>query len=163
MRKLYEIRDDLLACIDDETGEIVDIEKLNALLMEKETKLEGVTLCIKDYKYEVGAIKEEIDKLTARKKTLENKIESLKNWLTFALDGEKLRTPRCYVYQTHSTKVSVADEAELIDYFKKTEEPDKFLRFKDPELKLNEIKNALKSGEIIPGAVLEETESIVIK
>lgn len=163
MRALYEIDQDILNCVDDETGEIIDIEKLNALLMEKEKKLENVTLFIKDMKAEAAAVDEEAKKLTARKKTLENKIESLKNWLTFALDGEKLRTPRCYVYQTHSTKVSVADEAELIDYFKKTEEPDKFLRFKDPELKLNEIKNALKSGEIIPGAVLEETESIVIK
>ena len=163
MRALYEIDQDILDCVDMETGEIVDIEKLNALQMERESKLEGVALWIKDMKAEAAAIKEEADKLTARKKTLDNKLDSLKNWLSFALGGEKLRTPRCYVYQTHSQKVSVADEAELISYFQKQKDPAQFLRFKDPELKLNDIKKALKEGATIPGAVLEETESVVIK
>ena len=45
----------------------------------------------------------------------------------------------------------------------KQKDPAQFLRFKDPELKLNDIKKALKEGATIPGAVLEETESVVIK
>ena len=163
MRALYEINQDILDCIDDETGEILDVEKLDALQMEREAKLEGVALWVKDLKAEAAAVKEEADKLTARKKALDNKIEGLKNWLLFALGGEKLKTPRCNVYQTHSTRVSVEDEPKLISFLQTLEEPEKFLRFKEPELKKDDIKKALKEGTIIPGASLEETESVVIK
>ena len=163
MRALYDIDQEILACIDDETGEIIDVEKLDALQMERETKLEGVALWVKDLKAEAAAVKEEADKLTARKKTLDNKIESLKNWLLYALDGGKLKTPRCNVYQTHSQRLAVTDEEMLVKYLKLADEPETFLRFRDPELKKDEIKKALKDGEFFPGAVLEETESVVIK
>ena len=163
MRPLYEIDAAILAAVDQETGEILDVEKLDALQMERERKLEGVALWVKDLKAEAAAVKEEADKLTARKKALDNKIEAIKTWLLGALDGEKLKTPRCNVYQTHSQRVNIPDEPKLICFLQTLNEPEKFLRFKDPELRKDEIKKALKDGTIIPGAELEETESVVIK
>jgi hypothetical protein len=162
MRALYEINQDILDCVDMETGEILDTEKLDALQMEREAKLEGVALWVKDLKAEAEAVKAEADKLTARKKALDNKIDGLKNWLLFALDGEKLKTPRCNVYQTHSQRVAVEDEAGLISFLKTLEDPGRFVRYTE-ELRKDEIKKALKDGTIIPGAELEETESVVIK
>ena len=163
MKPLYEIDAEILACVDPETAEILDSDRLTALQMERERKLEGVALWVKDLNYEAQMVKEEADKLTARKKALDNKIASIKNWLLWALDGEKLKTPRCSVYQTHSQRVAVANEPELIKFLQTLEDPEKFLRFKDPELKKDEIKKALKEGTIIPGAELETTESVVIK
>jgi len=163
MRPIYEIDQDILDCVDMETGEILDTAKLDALQMERERKLEGVALWVKDLNAEATAVKEEADKLTARKRALDNKIAALKMWLLMALDGGKLKTPRCNVYQTHSTRVSVEDEAELVKFLETLDEPERFLRFKDPELRKDEIKKALKDGTIIPGAELEETESVVIK
>ncbi|MBQ1790816.1 MAG: siphovirus Gp157 family protein, partial [Oscillospiraceae bacterium] len=113
MRPLYEIDAAILAAVDQETGEILDVEKLDALQMEREQKLEGVALWVKDLKAEAAAVKEEADKLNARKKALDNKIDGLKAWLLRALDGGKLKTPRCNVYQTHSQRVAVADEPKL--------------------------------------------------
>ena len=163
MRPLYEIDAAILAAVDQETGEILDVEKLDALQLEREAKLEGVALWVKDLKAEAAAVKEEADKLTARKKALDNKIEGLKNWLLFALDGEKLKTPRCNVYYTHNQRVKVDDEEKLIEFLKNTTVPNEFLRFREPELRRDEIKKALKEGVRIPGAELEETESVVIK
>jgi len=163
MRALYEINQDILDCVDMETGEILDTEKLDALQMEREAKLEGVALWIKDIKAEAEAVKAEADKLTARKKALDNKIDGLKTWLLYALNGEKLNTARCKVYQTHSQKLAIADEGELIAFMKLLAEPERFLRFKEPELRKDEIKKALNWGIEIPGATLEETESVVIK
>jgi hypothetical protein len=163
MRALYEIDQDILACVDQETGEILDVEKLDALEMERERKLEGVTLWVKDLNAEAAAVKEEADKLTARKRALDNKITALKSWLLIALDGQKLKTPRCKVYQMHSQRLSVADEEKLVKFLETLEEPEQFLRFREPELRKDEIKKALKEGTIIPGASLEETESVVIK
>ena len=163
MRPLYEIDQDILDCVDFETGEILDTERLNALQMERERKLEGVSLWVKDLTAEATAVKEEADKLIARKRALDNKITALKSWLLIALDGEKLSTARCKVYQTHSQKLTVTDEEKLIQYLKLDDDPEKYLRFKDPELRKDEIKKALKDGEFFPGAALEETESVVIK
>ena len=163
MKALYEIDQEILECVDIETGEILDSEKLTALQMERDRKLEGVALWIKDLNYEAQMVKEEADKLTARKRALDNKITGLKMWLLMALDGEKLKTPRCNVYQTRSQRLAVEDEQKLISFLQTLEEPDRFLKFKDPELRKDEIKKALKDGFIIPGAALETTESVVIK
>lgn len=163
MRSLYEIDQELLDCVDMETGEILDTEKLDALQMEREKKLEGVALWIKDLNYEAAAVKEEADKLTARKKALDNKITGLKQWLLYALNGEKMKTPRCNVYQTHNQRLTVVNETALVNFIKSLNDPGQFLRFPDPELKKDEIKKALKDGREIPGAVLESTEGLVIK
>ena len=162
MRALYEINQEILDCVDFETGEILDTEKLDALQMEREAKLEGVALWVKDLKAEADAVKAEADKLTARKKALDNKIDGLKQWLLYALNGEKLKTARCNVYQMHSKRLAVEDETGLISFLKTLEDPGRFVRYTE-ELRKDEIKKALKEGYEIPGAVLEETESVVIK
>ena len=165
MRALYEIDQEILDCVDLETGEILDSAKLDALQMERERKLEGVALWIKDLRAEAEAVKAEADKLNARKKALDNKIDGLKNWLLFALGGEKLSTARCKVYQTHSQRVAiVGDEKDLIAWLERnTEDPRDYIRYKEPELRKDEIKKALKDGKEIEYAKLEETESVVIK
>ena len=163
MRALYDIDQEILDCVDMETGEILDSEKLTALQMERDRKMEGVALWIKDLNAEADAVKAEADKLTARKRALDNKIAGLKMWLLIALDGEKLQTPRCKVYQTHNQKLAVADEKKLISFLQTLEDPERFLKFPEPELRKDEIKKALKDDYEIPGAALETTESVVIK
>ena len=163
MRALYEIDQAILDCVDADTGEILDGEALTALQMEREEKLEGVALWVKDLRAEAEAVKAEADKLTARKKALDNKIDSIKTWLAAALGGEKLKTPRCSVYQTHSQRVAIEDEGKLIGFLQTLDDSERFLRYRDPELRKDEIKKALKDDVIIPGASLEETESVGIK
>ncbi len=163
MRALYDIDQEILDCVDLETGEILDSEKLDALQMEREAKLEGVALWVKDLNAEAAAVKEEADKLTARKRALDNKIAALKMWLLMALDGQKLKTPRCNVYQTHSQKVVIDDEKALIDMFMSSPFGEKFLRMKEPEIDKNALKDSMKQGYEYEFAHLEETESVVIK
>jgi hypothetical protein len=131
--------------------------------MEREAKLEGVALWVKDLNAEAAAVKEEADKLTARKRALDNKIAALKMWLLMALDGQKLKTPRCNVYQTHSQKVVIDDEKALIDMFMSSPFGEKFLRIKEPEIDKNALKDSMKQGYEYEFAHLEETEGVVIK
>ena len=163
MKALYEIDQEILECVDMESGEILDSDRLTALQMERDQKLEGVALWVKDLNYEAQMVKEEADKLTARKKALDNKIASLKAWLLWALDGEKLKTPRCNVYQTHSQRVAFDSEEEFIKRVQGTEDEALFLRYKEPEINKQEVKAALKDGMYVPFAHLETTESVVIK
>ena len=93
---LYEIDEAILACTDQETGEIIDPEALTALQMERDRKLENVALWVKDLKAEAEAIGNEVKALTARKKAAENKAERLKEWLVTALGGEIFKTSKLH-------------------------------------------------------------------
>lgn len=59
MPTLYEIDSAVMACVDEETGEILDEERLDTLLMERNRKLEGVALWIKNLESDAAAIKAE--------------------------------------------------------------------------------------------------------
>ena len=48
MASLYEIDQAIMACLDFETGEILDADRLNALQMERQDKVESVVLWIKN-------------------------------------------------------------------------------------------------------------------
>ena len=109
MRALYEIDKDILDCVDAETGEILDVDKLNALEMERDAKVEAVCLWYKDTKAEAEAIGNEIKVLQARKKTLDNLMERLKNYTGFALAGEKFKTSKVSVSYRKSTSVVIDD------------------------------------------------------
>lgn len=161
---LYEIDAAILACVDQETGEIIDPEALDALQMEREKKLENVALWVKDLRAEADAIGNEIKALTARKKAAEGKTERLKAWLAEALEGEVFKTSKVRVSYTHSTRLNVIDEQSVVNYIESHyTEPEEFLRFQMPEIRKDAVKAAIKEGAEIPGACIEATESVVIK
>ena len=94
---LYEIDNEIMNCIDEETGEIIDLDRLNALEMERDKKIGNVACWIKDLKAEAEAIKAEKQALDKRQKAAENKAESLKTWLQTVLEGEKFKDSRCSI------------------------------------------------------------------
>lgn len=161
---LYEIDNAILACVDPETGEIINPEALTALQMEREKKLENVALWVKDLKAEAEAIGNEIKALTARKKAAENKADRLKAWLGEALEGEIFKSARVRVSYTHNTRLAVTDEQSVVNYIESHyAEPEELLRYQLPEIRKDAVKAAIKEGAEIPGAYLEATESVVIK
>lgn len=161
---LYEIDAAILACVDQETGEIIDPEALTALQMERERKLEGVALWVKDLRAEAEAIGNEIKALTARKKAAENKADRLKEWLGEALAGEVFKTPKVRISYTHNSRLNVIDEQSVVNYIQTHyQDPEEYLRFQLPEIRKDAVKAAIKDGAEIPGACIEPTESVVIK
>lgn len=162
---LYEIDNAILSCVDQETGEIIDPEALDALQMEREKKLEGVALWVKDLKAEAEAIGNEVKALTVRKKSAENKAERLKAWLAGALDGEILKTSKVRISYTHNSRLNVIDEQSVVNYIQTHyQEPEQFLKFSLPEIRKDAVKAEIsKNGAEIPGCFVEATESVVIK
>lgn len=161
---LYEIDAAILACTDQETGEIIDPEALTALQMERDRKLENVALWVKDLKAEAEAIGNEVKALTARKKAAENKADRLKEWLGVALGGEIFKTSKVRISYTHNSRLNVYDEQRLVDYIQaNSPEPEQYLKFLTPEVRKDAVKAAIKDGAEIPGACIEPTESVVIK
>lgn len=155
MASLYEIDQAIMECIDWESGEILDAERLDALQMERQEKVESVALWIKNLSSDAIAYKAEKDAFAEREKAALKKIESLKAWLAGALDGQKFSTWRCAVTFRKSEAVEIEDETLL-----------------PPELKTEKItyspnktaiKEAIKAGEEIPGCKLVERMNPTIK
>ena len=156
---IYEIDQAIMECVDLETGEIIDTEQLDKLQMERDTKLENVACWIKDLKAEAEALKAEKQALAERQKVAENKMESLKKWLAYALQGEKFKTPKCAISFRKSEAVEVTDEG-LNNLMK---EHDELLTYKAPEPNKTAIKQAIKDGLNVAGVQLVQNTSTIIK
>lgn len=154
MANLYEIDAQIMACVDWDTGEIIDVERLEALQMEFDNKVEGIALWIKNLVAEAKMVKEEKDNLAARQKACENKAESLKKYLASALGGEKFKTSKVSISYRKSKSVEVED-IKLLD--------DDYLKFKEPEADKTKIKKALEDGISLEGVSLVEKNNIQIK
>lgn len=160
---LYEINAvlmDLLNNVDEETGELkCDPAALDKLMMDRQEALEGVALAIKNLRAESELIKNEEISLSERRKKKEAHADRLKAFLGDMLAGEKLETARVAVSFRKSKAVELDEET-----FRACVPSDSvFWRQKEPEINKQEITRALKSGEAVPGAILVERQSVVIK
>lgn len=155
MRPLYEIDNDIIECVDLETGEIIDTDRLEALEMKRDKKIESVILWRKDLVAEQKALEDEIRNLTARKKVCENKAEQLKNYAQYALRGEKFKTERCSVSYRTTKSIVIDDLSSLpVEVWKDLSED---------WISKGKIKEMLESGQEVKGAHQEEKQSIIIK
>lgn len=156
--KLYEIDNEieqfLLNNIDEETGEILNFEKLELLQIAREDKLEGIACAYKNLIAEAEAIKSEKEKLNSRQKRTEREAENCKKYLEYALQGEVLKTPKVAVSYRKSEVVVIEENVVL---------PNELLAFKPAEPNKTAIKEVLKAGQKIDGCSLEIKNNIQIK
>lgn len=162
MRSLYEITQEYLETldnlqIDEETGEILDLDKLDAVSADFERKAEAVACYIKNLNAFAAAAKAEEENLAARRKAAENKAERLKAYLAKCLETAgmtKLETAKARLSFRKSTSVEIED-AGLI--------PDEYVEIvQQTKISKTEIKKALQAGLEVPGARLQETKNLHI-
>lgn len=155
MASLYEIDQAILACVDLETGEIIDQEQLDNLMMERSDKIESVALWVKNLESDAVAYKAEKEAFAQREKQATDKAKRLKEWLARVCEGEKFSTSKCIVSFRSSEAVEILDANEIPDEYlrvKMTSEPDKVA-----------IKDAIKAGMEIGGCQLVKKLSTSIK
>lgn len=155
MANLYEIDQGILECIDFETGEVIDPDRLEELQMERSQKIENVCLWVKNLLSDADAIKAEKDALADREAKCRKKADSLKVWLGKALEGQKFSTARCAISFRRSEAVEIMDESIIPQ-----EMMIQAISFK-PDKKT--IKELLKAGQEINGCRLIENQNIQIK
>lgn len=155
MSSLYEIDNGILECLDFETGEVIDPERLESLQMERSQKIENVACWIKNLQADSLAYAAEMAAFAERKRKADAKVESLKKWLAMALAGQKFNTARCEVSFRRSEAVEILDEKSIPKKYlvrKITFQPDK-----------NAIKEMLKTGKSVKGCQLVENNNTHIK
>lgn len=162
--KLFDIDERLEACVklderrvvDTESGEIIDLEAIAALEMERDKKIENLGCWYKNLLAEAEALKAQKNAFAEREKAKKAKAESLKGFLGRYLNGKKFETAK--VAMSFRKSEAVEFDAKCIG-----DVPEEFLKFKDPELDKVAVKKAIKAGETVPGCELVARQNLQIK
>lgn len=155
-----EIEELIATSIDEETGELIlNTDRLEALQMERDAKIENLALAFKNLTAEAKAIKTEEENLAARRKSVEKAAERAKSYLEFVLNGETFKSAKAIVSYRRSESVQLDDE--FIGWAK--EHWAELLRQKEPEADKTAIKAQLKAGAQIEHAQLVTNTSMQIK
>ena len=107
---LYEIDKEIQALVT-EDGEIEDIERFDALAMERYKKIENVGCWVQNLDAEAAAMREEDKTLAERRHSLASTAERLRAYLDHALDGAKFESPRVAISYRKSKAVEIQDDA----------------------------------------------------
>lgn len=162
--KLFDIDEKLAACVkldesrvvDTESGEIIDLEAIAALEMERDKKIENLGCWYKNLLADAEALKAQKNAFAEREKAAKAKAESLKGFLGRYLNGKKFETAKVAMSFRKSEAVEF-DTAYMADV------PVEFLKLREPELDKTAVKKAIKAGEEIPGCALVTRQNLTIK
>ena len=162
MSSLYDLTAEYIQLMelaeDPETDPEVLSDTMEGLSGEIEDKADNYAKVIKSMQASVDGLKGEIDRLTAKKKAIENGIDRMKRNLEasmIATDKRKFKTDLFTFYIQKNQPSLVLDD----DY----PVPQEFLIEQDPKVDTKAIKERLLAGESFKFASLKESESIRIK
>lgn len=162
---LYELTNELMQLMelaeDPDVDEVTFLDTLEGLGGEFEDKADGYAKVIRQLDADVAAIKTEIDRLSARKRSIENNIDRMKSVLKNAMiltDKRKFKTDLFSFSVAKNPEKVVMDAPDLATV------PLEYLIQQEPKLDKARIKDDLKAGKDLGGiAHLEQDESLRIK
>lgn len=165
MQPLYKIANEYLK-VYDEFMSIPDLpqeavnDTLESIVGDFENKVINVAAFIKNLQAEAEAIKNAEKNMQERRRVIENKAESLENYLMFNL-------AQCHINEIKSSpmfliklkdnppSVIIENENDIPNQYKNIEVIEKIDKMA--------IKKSLSNGEPVPGARLEQKKSLSIK
>lgn len=161
--KLFEIDERLQACIrldetravDTETGEIIDLEAIKELELEREKKIENIALWYKNLISDAEELKKQKEIFAQREKAAKNKAESLKAFLSAYLEGKPFKCTNVNLTYRKSEAVQCDVDIKDVD--------DDYLKYAEPTLDKTKIKEAIKSGIAVKGCYIAENKNLQIK
>ena len=151
---LYEIENRILECVDEETGELFDVDRFEELNLERNTKIESICLWIKNLNSEIEALKAEKQAFAERQKRAENKAESLKRYISTYLNGQRFESAKVSVSFRKSEPLEISENAVI---------PEEYLKHKEPDIDKAGLKKAIKEGQVFDGISIVEKLNIQIK
>lgn len=121
----------------------------------RDQKALNIAAMIKNYRAEALAIKEEKGRLAKRQQAAERTVSWLTDYLQQFLEpGLKLKDARSTIGWRRSQGVKLTVAADAL--------PEEYVRIRR-EANLSAIKEDLKNGDEVPGAILEERQNIQVR
>lgn len=161
METLYQLTDEYLQLL--EMAEDPDVEPevlkdtMEAIGGEIEIKADGYAKVIRQLTADAEGINSEIERLTARKKAIEGNAGRMKTSLQDAMQatGKTKFKTQLFSFRIQKNAPSVVMDSDEI--------PEKYLVPQAPKVDKKGISAALKAGENLGFAHLEQTESLRIQ
>ena len=170
--KLYEINEEILRLtdqidIDEETGELLGnteevMKKLDALQMQKKSILEYLAKIVLNLKADAAVVKDEEQRLRARRQRLEKRQDGIMEVLKRECQGEKTNLGVVSLTYMNTTKLDVFNAEEAVKWLKRRKLTSCY-RIPEPEVAKTEVKKLFKEGKIVPGCVLVQDRSYYLK
>lgn len=162
MANLFDLTGEYLELLNMAEDEDIDLECLKdtmeAIEGEIEIKADGYVRVMKQIEGDASVLDAEIKRLTARKKSLENKADALKKNLQTMMEATgklKFKTDSfSYSIQKNPAKVVIDDEAKI---------PLEFWIPQDPTIDKAGILNAIMEGKEFDFAHAEQGQSLRIR
>jgi hypothetical protein len=162
---LYEITNDYMQLMQMMEDPEIDPQTLSDTMEgiegELEVKAESYAKVMKNLEADVVGIKAEIDRLSERKKTIENNIKKMKETLQFAMEttGKTKFKTELFSFGIRKNAPAVVMDEPYIENV-----PERFLKYSDPTINRSAIKEAIQKGEDLEGlAHLEQSTSLSIR
>ena len=137
-------------------------QKLDELGLQRQQKLEGVARYVLNVRSDIASLKAEEERLSKRRKVLENKETSLVGYLDHACQGQKTNLGVATISYRKSEKVVVSDESTARKFLVDNHHTD-CLRVFEPEIAKTEVKALIKSGVSVPGISVQESLSCSLR
>ena len=148
-----DLDDDMQAMLDDALANLAD---------DIEVKLEGYAKVIKNFESDIEGLKKEEDRLAGKRRTLENRVKSMKTAMRDAMIAtDKLKVKGdLFSFTVRNNAPSVVMDEQYIEDI-----PEKYLIAQEPKIDRKLLAEDLKAdGAALEGiAHLESSQSILIK
>lgn len=162
---LYQITNDYMQLMqmmeDPEMDPQTLSDTMEGIEGELEVKAESYAKVMKNLEADVVGIKAEIDRLSERKKTIENNIKNMKEVLQFAMEttGKTKFKTELFSFGIRKNAPAVVMDEPYIENV-----PERFLKYSEPTINRSAIKEAIQKGEDLEGlAHLESSTSLSIR
>lgn len=167
--KLYEISDQYAALMDmaDDIPADALADTLESIQADFDEKAINVALVIQNLKSDENQLKEEIDRLTAKKRAIKARQDRLREYLLTNMQAVKKMAIKSHLIgitlKRTPAKIDKSEdwESRFVNWAQENNRDD-LLFFYDPEPDTKAIMKALDNGEDIP-AKLVSSETIMIK
>ncbi|QQV87998.1 hypothetical protein [Staphylococcus phage PMBT9] len=161
MSNLFDLNESELEILEMLENEVLSFEDvkdtLDSIREEQKRKYDFMQKMILSLKGDVNTLKERETSLNKRRKSYENKIKSLQNYMLDSMKykGEtKFKTEEFTYFIRKSETTQIEDENVI---------PDKYKTPQLPKIDKTQIKKDLKSGIDVSGASLIENESLGVR
>jgi len=166
MASLYDLTSDYLNLLelaeDPDIDEQAFLDTLEGIEGALEDKADNYAKCMRMLEADAKGIKAEEERLAKRRKTIEGNVSRMKSALQYAMEatGKTKFKTQLFSFNVQNNPASVVmDESDVANI------PERFLKYKDPEIDRKAIKDAIKSGDedAMDIAHLEQTRGLRIK
>lgn len=160
MTALYQIANDFAKLSESDMAPEMIADTLDGIGWELEEKVEQILAICKNESAYADALKEESKRLSDRAKAAENRVSSMKNYISSSLETAGKKSLKAGIHQ-----VSIRAPSKSVEILDAGAIPPEFVEY-DTVIKPDKlaIKKQIESGIDIPGAIIKTGKpSLIIK